>query len=68
MRQRGGPRRGTDPDRLATALPAALQGGLLLTQAHRDTAPLETVLGAMLDHIESLTTRRHRTATREQAT
>ena len=43
--QRGDLRRPADPDRLATALFAALfaavHGGLLLTQGHRDTAPLE---------------------------
>jgi AcrR family transcriptional regulator len=46
-----------DPDRLATALLAAVQGGLLLTQVRRETAPLEAAVDAMLDHIESLTKR-----------
>jgi TetR/AcrR family transcriptional regulator, transcriptional repressor for nem operon len=44
-----------DPDRLATALLAAVQGGLLLTQVRRNANPLEVALDAMLDHIESLT-------------
>ena len=34
---------------------AALQGGLLLAQVHRDTRPLEVALDAMLDRIEALT-------------
>jgi len=37
------------------ALLAALQGGLLLTQVRRQTAPLEAALDAMLDHIASFT-------------
>ena len=41
----------TDPDTLALALLAALQGGLLLTQIQRDTKPLEAALDAMLDLI-----------------
>ena len=35
-----------DPDGLATATLAAIQGGLLLTQARRDHAPLATALDA----------------------
>lgn len=37
-----------DPDELAVATLAALQGGLLLTQMQRSTKPLETALDAML--------------------
>jgi TetR/AcrR family transcriptional regulator, transcriptional repressor for nem operon len=44
----------TDPDTLALALLAALQGGLLLTQIERDTKPLEAALDAMLDLIARL--------------
>jgi TetR/AcrR family transcriptional regulator, transcriptional repressor for nem operon len=44
-----------DPEELALALLAALQGGLLLTQIQRQTKPLEVALDAMLDRIESLT-------------
>jgi TetR/AcrR family transcriptional repressor of nem operon len=40
-----------DPDTLALALLAALQGGLLLTQIQRDTKPLEAALDAMLELI-----------------
>jgi AcrR family transcriptional regulator len=43
-----------DPDSLAVALLAALQGGLLLTQLNRDTKPLEQSLDAVLALIESL--------------
>ena len=56
--QRGDLRRPADPDRLATALLAAIQGGLLLTQVHSDTAPLEAALDAMLEHVASLTVSR----------
>ena len=55
MRERGHLHPGADPDRLALALLAALQGGLLLTQVRRQTAPLEAALDAMLDHIASFT-------------
>jgi TetR/AcrR family transcriptional repressor of nem operon len=44
----------TDPDTLALALLAALQGGLLLTQIDRDTKPLEAALDAMLELIARL--------------
>ena len=54
MHARGELRKGADPDRLATALLAAVQGGLLLTQIRRNTKPLEAAIDAMLDHIESL--------------
>jgi hypothetical protein len=37
-----------DPDELALATLAALQGGLLLTQLQRSTKPLDTALDAML--------------------
>ena len=46
---------GTDIDRLAIALLAALQGGLLLSKTLRDGEPLETALNTMIDHIESFT-------------
>ena len=58
MHQRRDLRRPADPDRLATALFAAIHGGLLLTQVHRDSAPLEAALDTMLAHIASLTVRR----------
>ena len=44
----------TDPDTLALALLAALQGGLLLTQVKRDTQPLEAALDAMIELVARL--------------
>jgi hypothetical protein len=40
---------GIDPDAFAVTLLATLQGGLLLAQVQRDTRPLETALGTLLD-------------------
>jgi AcrR family transcriptional regulator len=40
---------GADPDALAVTLLAALQGGLLLAQVQRDTRPLETAVGTLLE-------------------
>ncbi|MFF3751480.1 TetR/AcrR family transcriptional regulator [Streptomyces sp. NPDC002018] len=51
MRGRGELREDADPDYLALALLTALQGGLLMTQARRDTVALEAVLNAMIDRI-----------------
>lgn len=53
MRERGLLRTDADPDRLALALLAALQGGLLLTQTRRTTVPLETALDATIELIRS---------------
>lgn len=44
-----------DPGDLALALLTALQGGLLMTQIHRDARPLEVALDVVLDRIGSLT-------------
>ena len=41
-----------DPDKLSLATLAALQGGLLLGQAQRDSAALEAGLDAMIERIE----------------
>src|ERR1700759_4086130 len=54
MHRRGDLPAGTDPEQLALATLAALQGGLLMAQLERDTRPLEAALDAMLDRIESL--------------
>jgi AcrR family transcriptional regulator len=43
---------------LAVALLAAVEGGTLLAQLHRDPAPLETALDEVLDRIEDLRPRR----------
>ena len=55
MHDRGELPAGTNPDDLALALLAAVQGGLLMTQIQRDTRPLEVALDVMLDRIQSLT-------------
>jgi hypothetical protein len=62
MHARGDLAPGTDPDDLALATLAALQGGLLLTQLQRDTRPLEVTLDAMLDRVQTLTTEKSRSA------
>jgi TetR/AcrR family transcriptional repressor of nem operon len=51
MRQRGELRAGSDPDQLALAILAAVQGGLLLTQTRRGTVPLETALDTVLAYV-----------------
>lgn len=53
MRDRGELRADADPARLATATLAGLQGGLLLTQVRRDTAPLEAALDMAIAHVAS---------------
>ena len=47
-----------DPDRLALALLAAHQGGLILTQVRREVTPLEAALDAMIEHVAELRARR----------
>ena len=51
MRERGEIARSADPERLALALLAAVQGGLLLTQTRRDTIALEAALDTVIDGI-----------------
>jgi AcrR family transcriptional regulator len=53
MRDRGELRPEADPDELALATLAALQGGLLMTQVRHDTVALRTVLDAMIDRIRT---------------
>jgi len=55
MKSRGDLRADANPDDLATALLATVQGGILLTQIHRQTRPMEIALDAMIDHIASFT-------------
>ncbi len=50
-----------DPDRLALALLAAVQGGLLLSQVRQDTAALEAALDTTLAQIAALAARSPRT-------
>jgi TetR/AcrR family transcriptional regulator, transcriptional repressor for nem operon len=54
MQARGELTLDADPDALALALLAALQGGLLLTQVKRDTQPLEAALDAMIELVARL--------------
>jgi AcrR family transcriptional regulator len=55
MHARGDLPADANPDDLALATLAALQGGLLLAQVQRETRPLEVALDAMLDRIQGLT-------------
>jgi hypothetical protein len=52
MRASGVLRPDADPDRLATGLMAALQGGYLLAQTARDVAPMKIALGMAVDHVK----------------
>jgi TetR/AcrR family transcriptional repressor of nem operon len=45
---------GADIDRVALAMLAGIQGGLLLSQVRRDTAPLEAAVDTMIDHLRRL--------------
>jgi TetR/AcrR family transcriptional regulator, transcriptional repressor for nem operon len=54
MQDRGELRADADVHRLACALMAAVEGGLLLAKAQRDVAPLEAALDTVIDHIASL--------------
>jgi AcrR family transcriptional regulator len=45
-----------DPEKLATGLMAALQGGYLLAQTAHDTAPMRIALDMAIAHIRSLVT------------
>jgi len=53
MRDRGDLRPDADPDRLALGTLAAVQGGLLLTETLRDTAPLAAGLDLAIDSIRA---------------
>jgi AcrR family transcriptional regulator len=58
MRRRGELLPDADPDRLALAILAAVQGGLVLTQVARTTEPLEVALDTAIEHVAALA---HRT-------
>ncbi|BBZ72807.1 TetR/AcrR family transcriptional regulator [Mycobacterium paraseoulense] len=45
---------GTDVERVALAMLAGIQGGLLLSQVRRDTAPLEAAVDTMIEHLKRL--------------
>jgi AcrR family transcriptional regulator len=53
MRDRGELREDADPEQLTYALMAALQGGMLLAQTARDTAPLRAALASVLEYLRS---------------
>jgi TetR/AcrR family transcriptional regulator, transcriptional repressor for nem operon len=53
MKARGKLDRRADPDKLATATLAAIQGGLLLTQTRRDPRQLATALDAAYAHLRA---------------
>ncbi len=53
MRERGQLRADADPDQLALATLAALQGGLLLAQAQRDSTPVKAGLDAAIGYIRT---------------
>lgn len=55
---------GADTERLALALLAATQGGLLLSQVQRSTAPLTAAMDAVLTHIGEHLTDQARAAMR----
>jgi TetR/AcrR family transcriptional repressor of nem operon len=54
MQDRGELRPEADVPRLACAVMAAVEGGLLLAKAQRDVAALEAALDTVIDHIASL--------------
>lgn len=54
MQDRGELRADADVPKLACALMAAAEGGLLLAKAQRDIAPLEAALDTVIDHITAL--------------
>jgi TetR/AcrR family transcriptional regulator, transcriptional repressor for nem operon len=50
----GEPTEVTNIDRIALALLAGIQGGLLLSQVRRDTAPLEAAMDTMIEYLSRL--------------
>lgn len=56
LREHGGLPADVDIPRLAGAVLASLQGGLLLSQVARDVRPLADALDAVIDHVEALGT------------
>ncbi|NIL56928.1 TetR/AcrR family transcriptional regulator [Salinispora arenicola] len=56
MRDQGRLRPDADPDALAEAIMAALQGGLLLSKTYRSSRPLARALDMAIDHVASFST------------
>lgn len=53
MQERGDLRRDADPAELAVAVMTSLQGGLLLSQTHKMTRPLQIALRAAFSYVRS---------------
>ncbi|MGD0880766.1 MAG: TetR/AcrR family transcriptional regulator [Acidimicrobiales bacterium] len=53
LRNSGRLRADADPERLATATLASLQGGLLMSKALQDETPLAVALDAAIDHLRT---------------
>ena len=53
LRDRGELRSDADPARLGTALVAALEGGQVLSQVHKDAAPLRIAIAAALGYVRT---------------
>ncbi|CAL9443955.1 hypothetical protein SUDANB146_04212 [Streptomyces sp. enrichment culture] len=53
MQARGELSERADTDALATALLAAVQGGMLLSQVRRSSTAYRQAVSAVIDHIES---------------
>ncbi len=53
MRAAGVLRADADPDRLATLVIAALQGGHVLAQVQQDTSPIDHALTEAIEHVKS---------------
>jgi len=56
MQDDGRLRGDASPTQLADLLLSAFQGGMLLTQVHRDVTPLKTALNAAIDHVQTYAT------------
>ncbi|RKN22170.1 TetR/AcrR family transcriptional regulator [Micromonospora musae] len=56
MRDSGALRQEAEPEKLATGLMAALQGGYLLANTAHDVGPMEVALDMALEHIKSFLT------------
>lgn len=54
MQARGVLRPDANPERLATALLSAVEGGTLLSETRRSSEPLKAAIDTVLDYIESL--------------
>jgi AcrR family transcriptional regulator len=60
MQRRGRIRTDVDADSLGLATLASLQGGILLSQVHKDVRPLEAALDAAIAHLRSFAPSRSR--------